>query len=399
MIRTILWKELLDLSRDRKTLAAVILLPLLGLPGLALLAGTLASTQTITITIIPEDENSTWFLENLTRGLENSIRRLGYKTNITVTSENKSIGPADLVILIPKGFTDNLTRLDGTGKLYISIGLGTGGEVAVQGLQYTLQYLSWNITLKRVQQLSQQANTTLNPASFLNPLQVIREYHEATGAPASPGKAEAAFTARLLEFAFLFVVNPAVIYMADSIVGERERKTMEKLLITPISKKTLLLGKITAAFILGFTTSLVDALGILLFFLFSGLPVTITRGLALVWALSAALIILVTAAIVATISARSTTARSAQNASFIVLAAAMAVYFAALLVDLSRVPTSVSIALQLIPFTHAALAVHTYAIGEPLGPVKHLAILAVFLAISIYIAVKSFKEERLVMYR
>ncbi|MCE4629185.1 MAG: hypothetical protein F7C82_02790, partial [Desulfurococcales archaeon] len=130
-----------------------------------------------------------------------------------------------------------------------------------------------------------------------------------------------------------------------------------------------------------------------------GLPVTITRGLALVWALSAALIILVTAAIVATISARSTTARSAQNASFIVLAAAMAVYFAALLVDLSRVPTSVSIALQLIPFTHAALAVHTYAIGEPLGPVKHLAILAAFLAISIYIAVKSFKEERLVMYR
>lgn len=397
-MKTILWKELLDLSRDRKTLAAVILLPLLGLPGLALIAGTLASTQTITITIIPGEANASWIVENLTRGLEHSIKQIGYKVNITVVEKGSPPPPSDLVIIIPEGFTDNVTRLDGTGKIYVSVSLGSGGDVALQGLRTVIQEFTWNITMRRVEALSQLANTTLNPARLLTPLTVVREYHEATGAPAPPSRAEAAFTARLLEFAFLFVVNPAVIYMADSIVGERERRTMEKLLITPISKTTLLLGKMTAAFILGFSASLVDALGILLFFAITGLQVTVTSGIALVWALSAALIILVTAAIVAVISSRSTSARGAQNASFIVLAAAMAVYFAALIVDLSRIPTRISILLQLIPFTHAALAVHTYAVGEPLGPIKHLAILAVFLALSIYAAVKSFKEERLVMY-
>lgn len=398
MIRTVLWKELLDLSRDRKTLASVILLPMLGLPGLALLAGALASTQTILVAIIQEDENATSFVENLSSSLQEAVAGMGYRVNVTIY-RGGAPEAADLLVIVPKGFTANLSRIDGRARLLVSISLGPGGEAASQALQKALRSISEEIVLERIEELASRANETVNPEGVLDPIQAVSMYHEATGAPAPPGRAEAAFTARLLEFAFLFVVNPAVVYMADSIVGERERRTMEKLLLAPVSKLDLLAGKMLASFILGFAASLMDAAGILLFFLLSGLPVTVTGGLAIVWGASAALVILVTSALVAAVSARSETARGAQNASFIVLAAAMAVYFAALLVDLSRVPEAVSLALQLIPFTHAALAVHTYAVGEPNAPLLHIAALLGFLAAFLLLAVRSFEEEKLVMYR
>ncbi|MEB3806412.1 MAG: ABC transporter permease [Desulfurococcales archaeon] len=399
MIKTILWKELVDLSRDRKTLAAVIILPLLGLPGLALIAGSLASTQQITINIAVVDAKAVGLARELAHMLENYIKGAGYRVNITVTTRPLQPAYYDLQVTIPEGFTDNLTSLDKTARLIVSAGLGTGGDVALQALNNAVATISHQIVVKRIETLSQRAGLSVDPISLLDPIEIARTYHEATGAPASPQQAQAAFTARLLEFAFLFVVNPAVVYMADSVVGERERKTIEKLLLSPVGKLELLAGKMIASFILGFIASLVDALGILVFFRLSGLEVTITTGLALTWSLSAALVILVTSSMVAMVSARSESVRSAQNASFIILAAAMAVYFAALLVDLSRVPTTVSLALQLIPFTHAALAVHTYAIGAPNGPIQHLALLALFLLIFLYLAARSFDSERILLHQ
>ncbi|WP_062662618.1 hypothetical protein [Aeropyrum camini] len=54
-VKTILWKELLDLSRDYKTLAYVVVLPLVALPGLALFSGGLYSAQSIDVYIVDAD--------------------------------------------------------------------------------------------------------------------------------------------------------------------------------------------------------------------------------------------------------------------------------------------------------------------------------------------------------
>ncbi len=398
MFRVILWKELLDLSRDWKTLASVVLLPMLGLPGLALLAGALASVQTVTVAVVVEDGDAWGFAGELASRIASEIESRGYRANVSLVGEAPG-GGYDLLVVVPEGFYDNLTRLDGTAVLRVSASLGQAGEEALAALYSAVSSLSWSIVYERVSSLAGMAGVPLDPEGLLDPLRVVTGYHSVTGAPAGPGEAEAAFTARLLEFALFFVVNPAVIYMADSVVGEKERRTIEKLLVTPASRGSILAGKMAAAFILGFAASVVDAAGLLLFFWLSGLELRVTAGLAGFWAVSAGLVILVTAAIVAGISARSTSTRSAQNASFVVMAAAMAVYFSALLVDLSRLPRAAALVLQAIPFTHAALSVHYYAVGDPLRGALHVAALAAFLAVSLLFAWGSFRGERLVMHR
>jgi ABC-2 type transport system permease protein len=56
--RVVLWKELLDLSRDYRTIVAVVVLPLISLPSLALLAGFLAASQSVSVAVIIEDEKA-----------------------------------------------------------------------------------------------------------------------------------------------------------------------------------------------------------------------------------------------------------------------------------------------------------------------------------------------------
>lgn len=75
-VKTILWKELLDLSRDYKTLAYVVVLPLVALPGLALFSGGLYSAQSIDVYIVDADgsELSSLFAEGLSRYLEGACR-------------------------------------------------------------------------------------------------------------------------------------------------------------------------------------------------------------------------------------------------------------------------------------------------------------------------------------
>jgi len=399
LIRVILWKELRDLARDRRTLISVVLLPLVGLPGMALLSGTLASTQTVSVAIVVEDPRAQWFAEILAGEIEKIISAMGGQGRVDLLSSGAQPAGYDLVVVLPEGFSDNLTRIDGVAVIRVSSSLGQAGQLALAALQGAVDRLSQAIVVQRVEDLASRAGLEVDPAGFLEPLRVVVGYHTVQGEVASPVEARAAATARILEFALFFVVNPAVVYMADSIVGEKERRTIEKLLVSPAPRRSILAGKIAAATLLGMAAALVDSVGVLLFFYMAGIAVELTLGLAAAWAASAALVVLSTSALVAAVSARSESVRAAQNASFLIVMAALAVYFAALSVDLTSLPPTVSLVLQLLPFTHAALAVHRYALGDPLGSVLHLVVLSAYAVVLVLAAARFFDSEKLIMQR
>jgi len=48
-LRTVIWRELIDIGRDRRALALMILIPLVGLPLMALIASGLSSAQVVTV--------------------------------------------------------------------------------------------------------------------------------------------------------------------------------------------------------------------------------------------------------------------------------------------------------------------------------------------------------------
>ncbi len=389
-------KDLRDFSRDYKSIVAIILLPFIGLPGLALLTGALASQQTGTICVVYHDNSpiarivTDWILSNASRTLESQGVR------VTVR-EGLAGGGCDLILVVPRGFAANLTSLNETAVILASGGLSNVGQQLLEAVQSAASRVSYTLLVERVSKLAGLAGVRVNPYSFLTPLTVRVSYHTASGAPASERQVLAAQAARILAFSLFFVVNPAIVFMSDALSGERERRTIEMLLVSPASPGEILAGKMIAASAAGLLGAAADSAGILVFFRMSGIPLSVTPGLALVWLAVSVGLIVFSAALAAYISSRTGSVRSAQNLSFLASILALSFYFAALVVDYTKVSGWTGFLLRAIPYSQAALSLEYYAVGEPVRAALYS--IAIYLATLAMLAItaKSFKPERLLV--
>ena len=395
--RIVFWKEVRDLSRDYRTIVSVVLLPLLGLPGLAILTGALLSAQYVEVAIIVNDTEAWSFAESLAADIASSLARSGLQSRVDTYESWPETG-VDVVVFIPEGFYGNISRIDGTGTIIVSSLIGSqASEIAVNNIIALINGKSRTLVLERINELSERAGLDIDPNRLLNPIRVQKGFHRATGAPATGEEASVAFSARILEFSLFFVVNPAVVFVSDSIVGERERKTIERLLVSPLTRRQLLTGKMLASTVLGLMAAAADGVGILLFFLLAGISFALSITIIGVWLASVILLILATSAIVSIIASRSESIRAAQNMSFLVILGAMAIYFSSLMVDLTKLPESVSLLLQLIPFTHAALTIHYYALGDLPSVARHFLIMTIYWLALLLIAARTFNTEKLII--
>lgn len=372
MVLAVAWKDLLDLRRDTRTLLGIIILPFIGLPGLALVGGLLASEQSVSVCYVVEDSGGgLWAAREIINETVSILRSWGL--NVTVRSGLE--GPCDLVLVIPRGFSSSIESLDGQAVVIASGSLGGAGQQALQALQIAVRRVAEEVALRRVESLAGMAGVSVDPESVIHPVRVKVEYHTAGGAPASREMVRVSEAARVLAFSLFFVVNPVVVFMSDSIAGERERRTLEMLLVSPLTKEEILAGKVIAAGIAGLVGAVADSAGILAYFGLAGLSLSLTPGLVAVWLVSAVGLIVFTAFLAGVIASRSGSARASQNVSFLVTMAAMAVYFSALIVDLTRVSGVARLILSLLPFAQPALAIEYYSVGLPRLSAVYLAAL------------------------
>ncbi|MCS7107446.1 MAG: ABC transporter permease subunit [Acidilobaceae archaeon] len=396
-VKAVLWRELLDLSRDIRVVLATILLPLVSLPTIALMSVVLYSTQSVSVIVELEEEAARDFAERLRASVEEKGRLLGVELSASLGSRSER---ADVYVTIPRGFSDNLSRLDGRAYVRVSRLVGSSaGDVAYNAVQLALSEESSRIVNERISRLSSLANVTVDPESFKNPLYVFTGYHAVTGAEVKEEVAAAALTARVLQLALLFVVYPAVVFMTDAVLGERERRTLEKLLSATRRREDLLLGKMIASALLGLLAAVADSAAVLIFFLLAGIGLGVSAPLALFWLLSALALIALSSAVAAIISSRSETVRAAQVQSVAVLSLAMLVYFASFAVDFTKLPVQVLALLYLIPFTHASLAVQWASTGGLLQALLHLLLLYASSALFLFLSFREFRSERLLLLR
>ena len=208
-----------------------------------------------------------------------------------------------------------------------------------------------------------------------------------------------AFSARIIAFSLFFVVNPAVVFMSDAVVGEKERRSLERLLVTPASTRGVLAGKLAASLLLSLAAAIADSIGIIAFFILSGASFEVGLGLAATWAASTILLVAFTSGLVAALSAWSGSLRSAQSSSFAVLMIALAVYFSSLIVDFESLPGWAQAVLLAVPYTHASIAVFNASFGDVSGIILHLGILVAFTILSFIAAIKMFEPEKLVAFK
>jgi ABC-2 type transport system permease protein len=185
--------------------------------------------------------------------------------------------------------------------------------------------------------------------------------------------------------------------MSDSIAGERERRTLEVLLISPLTKLDIILGKVIAAGAAGLIGALADSSGLLAYFALSGFRLGVTPALIVVWLLVSVGLILFTAFVSAIVASRSRSVRASQNVSFLITTLAMIVYFSALLVDYSRLPLFLRAILSLIPFTHGALALNYYAVGLLDYSIAYILLLYISSLLAAMVSSRAFDYERILV--
>ena len=257
---TVYFKELLELLRDRKTFIFTLLLPIIAMPmifgGLGYLSSTIfkkAQHKELTYAVFGKDHAP---------GLSERFKREKGLREVPLADEGAIRAAIDtdritFAIVIPAGFEDAMA--------------------AHRQARVTLHYnnaVALDMTHKRVaavieahnRALREQALSAMNMSQAelrfaLNPIEL--EELSTAGTRERVG----ALVGGFLPYILLMVCLMAAMYPAiDLGAGEKERGTLETLLLAPISRTALVLAKFLVLFTVGLTSALlmVASMGLLL---------------------------------------------------------------------------------------------------------------------------------------
>ena len=411
-LKTLIWKELLDLSRDKKTLFTSILLPLVMLPLTGLLNLALVSEQPVRIAVIDLDNttytdpylnitfSSKWVLNNITYYL----KKYGYIVNISHSTDILYDPSIDLVVVIPKGFSKNATSLDNVARVIIYKKAGVQAATRAEStISSVLNYLSYRLSNEKISSIARLLNVTIIPDAIRNPVQSKTEIVTIHGTPAQPEIEMKNMFARILVLGLSFVIAPAASFVIDGIIGERERKTIEMLLASPAPVTSIIYSKMIAATVLGLITAIADAIGLVAYmFLFSlatGIPfgLVIDPMILLVHSITAFFTILSTITISLPFITRTRGIRTASNIASIVTTIGIVFFFTGFMIDYIRLPPSILYPLYLVPFTHSILVIQSYIVGYYLRAILHGLVLAISSVILLFLTAKTISTERLLV--
>ncbi|RLG87694.1 MAG: hypothetical protein DRO18_02835 [Thermoprotei archaeon] len=405
----VIWKELRDMLRDIRTLTLIASLPLIIMPLMGLSTVYMQQLQVSNVVVVDEDLSSINMpgLGNISsHDLVTKLRELLILNGFNVTIYNGSLPDSvtyDLVVKIPKGFMHNISTF--TLKAYIVITKVLGSpkaDFAETVVNYALSDFSKLITKAKIKYLSTLANVSVNVDVVLEPISIISTVVKPTGAPATPEEEFRVNLARLMAFSLIFVTTPSIAYINDSIVGEKERKTIEALLATPIPRYSIIVGKVFTASIIGLIAGLSDAISLLLFFTLPSLVYGVnvfaymTPELIAVHVIAVYLSIFTSLAIITPIIIRSGSYRASHVASLTVMSLASIVFFMALYTDIDKLVESIRYLLYLIPYTHAVLMIKNVVLGYIANTITHGLIIALISLSLIALAIKLFSDERII---
>lgn len=229
-IIAILKKEFLQLGRDKMTLALVMMLPLVQL----LLFGFAIQTEVKHIPTVVFDQS----LTSESRELLDSFTASGYFEIEYVVNEYSAVndmidsGKAQIGIIFPPDFAVSVNR--GTSAQVQVLVDASDSMVANQAIS-----IANSIGLLKSQEALTQKVKFANPAYDIQ----VRPLYNPDG-----------ITAHYMVPAILGIVvtMTMVLLTAMGIVRERERGTLEQLMVTPVKPIELMLGKVLPYIVLGY---------------------------------------------------------------------------------------------------------------------------------------------------
>lgn len=243
-MKTIYKKELARIFKDKKMIFSVFLLPVLIMVGIMALVGNLATRQVEDIEnhrsivyMLNEPDSFSAFLEAADLNMEvNTIKTDGERENVMDLLRN---GDADLLIEFPENF-DSMIQEYQTGdevpqiKTYYNPSEDYSSSAYELISNQTLEAYRQTLLSQRVADMNGLQIFTVNSD---NKDMIVQDDQKASGK---------ALGMMLPYFITILLFAGAMGIGTDMIAGEKERGTMASLLVTPVKRKSIVLGKVFA---------------------------------------------------------------------------------------------------------------------------------------------------------
>ncbi len=232
---SIIRKEFIQIIRDPRTLLLIIVMPIMQL----FLLGYAATTDVKNISLAVWDQSKS----TQSRALLDSFRAANYFSidyAVESNAEYKSLieaGNIRAALIIPPDYEQRLIE----GKAQVSLVLD-GSDATIGGTALSTAKLIGQSYATKV--LTEQAALTGRPSAFTPPLEVRTQVWY------NPDLIAAYFNVPGVAGMILYFIT--ALLTASSIVRERERGTIEQLIVTPIRSWELVVGKILPYTILAF---------------------------------------------------------------------------------------------------------------------------------------------------
>ncbi len=233
-------KELLDTLRDRRTLAVMTLVPVLLMPLLALLPQALIRGQ------IEEQQETALLVEvyGAANGpaLVDYLRLAGAEVS-EVTADPRALvreQKSSVVLVIPPSFASQIAAQRPAQVILVLNESNIRANLIASRVEDLVDRFAQGVAARWL------VERGLNPV-LLDPLQVVRE--DAASHQQMGGVFLGTFMPMfLILFAFLGGMYTAI----DVTAGEKERGTLEPLLVAPVGRTEVVLGKLLAVFATSF---------------------------------------------------------------------------------------------------------------------------------------------------
>lgn len=381
-------KELMDSTRDRRALRQSIIIPIVIGAFYAVFNPILASS----ISARAQDPVSipVQGIENVGPDFTDLLAQFG----ITLESFDGDLeaavasGEEEAGLIIPEGFSSNINNEQPANLTLLmnqTAGGPMGGSFSTERLDLAIKTYNEQVSIARIEKRD------LDP-TLLSPINLdARDL-------ASPEQLAGRFAALMLPILVGVIVAQGGLFIAiDVTAGEKERGTLEALLVTPASDVEVLVGKLAAVFTLSGVPLVLTFLG---FWLGSNiLPNSVSNGAVLPFSIVVVAVIvglpltLFVNVLLMIVSVRTKAFKDAQSAATPVIFGCMIPGFAAAFVP------PISVTAHLIPIYGAAAVVGSMATSG--GTVNSTAILLsvagslIGAAVAFGVALRFFNRERL----
>ncbi len=408
---TILIKELKELMRDPKILVGMIVLPLIMFPVLGLVMGFAVQSaqqeaESATLLVVNND-NGNWSQTFV--GFLNMSMNVETINNVTPQSvvdqgllaKNNST----TLIEIPWGFSDNLTvhtagnyNITGTINVY---GVFSGGGGIFSGAGGSM-----------VSNTVARFNRAVAPDVVgVSQSSIIKGQIE-QGVDASMLSALMLSQSIALPITIMIMLTYAMQIAATSVAMEKEEKTLETLLTTPVDRFAILMGKVSSTIIVAGVAAITVLIGynymigsisggvlssvggvgsvdLVALGLVPSIGGYVLLGVSLFFTLLSAL------ALAVIMSAFSENVRGAQALVGYIYPLIFIPSLALIYLDINTLPLALKAVLYAIPYSHPIIAAKAVAIGDYGTVIFGIVYVAIFTLVIMYAASRLFATEKI----